>query len=111
METTNIYAQILSSFPAHLWVFVAAAVITFFGLAWAEKSWLHGDKIKWATYILLIVLVVIPNGYLALFPPAPDTPFDLVAREPSTNYEGLFYLDAFLALAGWGFGLFVRSKT
>lgn len=110
METRNILAEIFLSLPGHIWVIPFAFAVTYFGLRAADASFYSGEKIKWAMYICLLAIAVIPNGYLALFTPTPDMPDLLMRREALPNYLGLFYLDAFFTFVGWVVCKIVRSR-
>lgn len=111
MGTRNMAAELFLSFPSHLWVILLAGIITWFGLKWADDAYINGDKYKWATYILLLALAVVPNGYLALFTPTPDMPSLLESRQALPNYLGRFYLDAFFTFVWWAIACFFRSKN
>ncbi|MBF8753594.1 hypothetical protein [Pseudomonas guariconensis] len=94
------------SLPTHIWVLPVAAVIAFFGLKLAEASE-RTNVLRLATYTVLVLLAVVPNGIHAVFAPAPV----LTGETLLPNYEGLFYLDAFFVFAGWAISGVIRTRT
>lgn len=60
--------------PTHFWVLPVAGLIAWFGLKWAEQSDSHASMLRAVTYLLLIALAVLPNGFYALFPLRPTCP-------------------------------------
>ncbi|MGE8058522.1 hypothetical protein [Pseudomonas sp. NPDC089547] len=95
--------------PTHFWVLPVAGLVAFYGLKWAGKYPRRATLLQVLTYLLLLVLAVLPNGLYALFPPAP-APEVLLNNAPLTNYEGLFYLDAFYVFSGWALSKVAKLK-
>lgn len=106
METKSLMAEVFFSLPTHIWVLPVAAVIAFFGLKLAEASE-RTNVLRLATYTVLVLLAVVPNGIHAVFAPAPV----LTGETLLPNYEGLFYLDAFFVFAGWAISGVIRTRT
>jgi len=96
--------------PTHFWVLPVAGLITYFGLKWADQSGNRANLLRAATYLLLVALAVLPNGFYALFPPSPNMPELLVNRQPLPSYEGRFYLDAFYVFSGWALSKVAKLK-
>lgn len=106
VETKSLMAEVFFSLPTHIWVLPVAAVIAFFGLKLAEASE-RTNVLRLATYTVLVLLAVVPNGIHAVFAPAPV----LTGETLLPNYEGLFYLDAFFVFAGWAISGVIRTRT
>ncbi len=110
MEARSIVAEMFIGMPTHFWVLPVAGLVAWFGLKWAEQSDNRATMLRTVTYLLLIALAVLPNGFYALFPPSPDMPELLLNREPLPNYEGRFYLDAFYVFSGWALSKVAKLK-
>lgn len=110
METRSVVAEMFIGMPTHFWVLPVAGLVAWFGLKWAEQSDNRATMLRTVTYLLLIALAVLPNGFYALFPPSPDMPELLLNREPLPNYVGRFYLDAFYVFSGWALSKVAKLK-
>ncbi|GEM_PF-394570 len=108
LESRSVVAEMFIGMPVHFWVLPAAGLIAWFGLKWAEQSDKRAATLRTVTYLLLIALAVLPNGFYTLFPPSPDMP--KLNREPLPNYEGRFYLDAFYVFSGWALSKVAKLK-
>ncbi|MEN5036712.1 hypothetical protein [Pseudomonas sp. TWI929] len=96
--------------PTHFWVLPVAGLITYFGLKWADQSSNRATMLCAVTYLLLVALAVLPNGFYALFPPSPNMPELIVSHQPLPSYEGRFYLDAFYVFSGWALSKVAKLK-
>jgi hypothetical protein len=110
LEERSVVAEMFIGMPTHFWVLPVAGLIAWFGLKWAEQSGSRASTLRIVTYLLLIALAVLPNGFYALFPPSSDMPELLLNREPLPNYEGRFYLDAFYVFSGWALSKVAKLK-
>lgn len=110
MEARSVVAEMFIGIPTHFWVLPVAGLIAWFGLKWADQSSGRAAMLRAVTYLLLVALAVLPSGFYALFPPAPDMPELLLNREPLPSYEGRFYLDAFYVFSGWALSKVAKLK-
>jgi hypothetical protein len=95
--------------PTHFWVLPVAGLVAYYGLKWSAKSRNRATLLQTLTYLLLLALAVLPNGFYALFPPAPD-PDVLLNNVPLPNYAGRLYLDVFYVFGGWALSKVVKLK-
>ncbi len=84
-------------------------LVAYFGLKWSARFSSRSTLLQASTYLLLLALAVLPNGFYALFPPAPD-PDVLLNHAPLPNYAGRFYLDAFYVFSGWALSKVAKLK-
>lgn len=110
MEARSVVAEMFIGIPTHFWVLPVAGLITYFGLKWADQSSNRATVLRAATYLLLVALAVLPNGFYALFPPSSDMPEPLLKNQPLPSYEGRFYLDAFYVFSGWALSKVAKLK-
>lgn len=109
MEARSVVAEMFIGIPTHFWVLPVAGLVAFYGLKWAGTSSDRATLLRAGTYMLLVALAVLPNGFYAMFPPAPD-PDVLLNHAPLPNYAGRFYLDAFYVFSGWALSKVVKLK-
>ncbi len=109
MEARSVVAEMFIGIPTHFWVLPVAGLVAYYGLKWAGTFRNRAILLQVLTYLLLFALAVLPNGFYALFPPAPD-PDVLLNQAPLTNYQGLFYLDAFYVFSGWALSKVLKLK-
>jgi len=110
VEARSVVAEMFIGIPTHFWVLPVAGLVAYFGLKWADQSYDRATVLRAVTYLLLIALAVLPNGFYALFPPSPDMSELLLKREPLPSYEGRFYLDAFYVFSGWALSKVAKLK-
>lgn len=110
MEARSVVAEMFIGIPTHFWVLPVAGLITYFGLKWADQSSNRATVLRAVTYLLLVALAVLPNGFYALFPPSPNMPELIVNHQPLPSYEGRFYLDAFYVFSGWALSKVAKLK-
>ncbi len=109
MEARSVVAEMFIGIPTHFWVLPVAGLVAYYGLKWSARL---GNRATWlqaSTYLSLLALAVLPNGFYALIPPAPD-PDVLLNHAPLPNYAGRFYLDAFYVFSGWALSKVLKLK-
>lgn len=109
MEARSVVAEMFIGIPTHFWVLPVAGLVAYYGLKWTARSSKRATLLQASTYLLLLALAVLPNGFYALFPPAPE-PDVLLNQTPFPNYAGRFYLDAFYVFSGWALSKVVKLK-
>jgi len=109
VEARSVVAEMFIGIPTHFWVLPVAGLVAFYGLKWSASFGSRRTVVQASTYLLLLALAVLPSGFYALFPPAPD-PDVLLNHSPLPNYAGRFYLDAFYVFSGWALSKVVKLK-
>ena len=109
MQARSVVAEMFIGSPTHFWVLPVAGLVAYYGLKWSAKSRNRATLLQTLTYLLLLALAVLPNGFYALFPPAPD-PDVLLNNAPLPNYAGRLYLDVFYVFGGWALSKVVKLK-
>lgn len=109
MEARSVVAEMFIGIPTHFWVLPVAGLVAYYGLKWSAKFSKRSTLVQASTYLLLLVLAVVPNGFYALFPPAPD-PDVLLNHAPLPNYAGRFYLDTFYVFSGWALSKVLKLR-
>ena len=109
MQARSVVAEMFIGIPTHFWVLPVAGLVAYYGLKGAARFSNRSALLQASTYLLLLALAVLPNGFYALFPPAPD-PDVLLNHAPLPNYAGRFYMDAFYVFSGWALSKVAKLK-
>jgi hypothetical protein len=53
--------------PTHFWVLPVAGLVAYYGLKWSARSSNRATLLQASTYLLLLALAVLPNGFMHCF--------------------------------------------
>ena len=98
MEARSVVAEMFIGIPTHFWMLPVAGLVAYFGLKWSARFSSRSTLLQASTYLLLLALAVLPNGFV------------LLNHAPLPNYAGRFYLDAFYVFSGWALSKVAKLK-